>query len=71
MSSELRELGAALQRAIDRNNELEALNAELVEVLRQCDDAISWVLGGEPRDTALIAARNAARAALAKVEAGK
>ena len=35
------ELGQALQRAIKHINELEALNAELVEALRQVDIALS------------------------------
>ncbi len=36
-----RGVGQALQRAIKHINELEALNAELVEALRQVDIALS------------------------------
>ena len=47
---------------------LHALNAELVEALRKCDEAMTWDLGGEPMDTLMVNARNAARAALSKME---
>ena len=50
---------------------LRALNAELVEALRKCDEAMAWDLGGEPMDTLMVNARNAARAALTKVETNK
>ena len=50
---------------------LHTLNAELVEALRKCDEAMTWELGGEPIDTLMVDARNAARAVLAKVEASK
>ena len=41
---------------------------ELVTVLKQCDEAMTWELGGEPLPTLMIAARTAARAAIAKAE---
>ena len=50
---------------------LEERNAVLVEALRKCDEAMAWDLGGEPMDTLMVNARNAARAALAKVETSK
>ena len=50
---------------------LHALNAELVGALRKCDEAMAWDLGGEPLDTLMTDARNAARAALAKVGESK
>ena len=53
----------------EREAKLMAVNAELVRALRKCDEAMTWELGGEPLDTLMTDARNAARAALAKVEA--
>ena len=47
---------------------LETANAELLEALKQCDEAMTWELGGEPLDNLMIAARKAARAAIAKAE---
>ena len=48
---------------------LEERNAELVEALSKCVNALTWELGGEPLDTMLIDARDSAYAALAKVGA--
>ena len=59
------ELGQALKQAIEHINELEALNAELVEALR-CADAM---LSGANMDAKAVERKVAA--ALAKVEASK
>lgn len=50
------------------NARLIAAAPDLLEALRKCDEAMTWETGGEPLDTMLIAARDAARAALAKTQ---
>jgi len=71
LEAELAEQARLNGMGSEREARLLALNAELVEALRKCDEAMTWELGGEPIDTLMVDARNAARAVLAKVEASK